>query len=685
MARNIALRNPWLSLGELNFAIQKLIDRIIFMRIAEDRGTEPYGQLREAAIDQRLAPPYSALFDLFGRADDRYNSGLFHFHTEAGRASLADVVSSRLKIDDRPLQQVIRGLYYPESPYEFSVMPPEVLGRVYEKFLGKTIRLTSSHRAIIEEKPEVRLAGGVYYTPAYVIDYVVGRTLGRLLNRRRHQHIDGRSASRAFRVLDPACGSGSFLLGAYDYLLRWYRDSYIADDPDGHARGRPPRLYRTLAGQWRLTLAERKRILLTHIFGVDRDSQAVETTKLSLLLKVLEGARDHLLSQQLEIFQERVPDLDSNIKCGNSVVESDVHTNRQGTLDYDAAEALRPFDWNYQFSKAMSQGGFNIVLGNPPYVRIQRIPHVESDYLFRKYTSLTGKTDLSVVFVERALQLCRPEGLIGFICTSQWTTTDYGRNLRGMLAGGKLHEVLNFGSLPVFQDAETYPAIFIIGHKEHDAVELREITVPEDLRVEALNSAPTTLMPRSRLTSRPWNLKPFDLFEHVERKRLATVRSGTLAAAAIGDLTGMDRVFVLSADEARELACDIVLPYASRGAAVRPFHDTAINKWVIYPYRPDKTGRPVLLPEAELRTKYPAVYHYLRHRRDELRQRMDSRRYYAAGADWYRHLRPVDLLPDPVGETDNERNRPPQYRGPASRRRRFQWGKCAGARARRRR
>jgi type I restriction-modification system DNA methylase subunit len=178
--------------------------------------------------------------------------------------------------------RILKRLYYPDSPYEFSVLPADILGQVYEQFLGKVIRLTAGHRAVVEDKPEVKKAGGVYYTPTYIVDYIVKHTVGRLL--------EGKTPKQAasLRILDPACGSGSFLIGAFQYLLDWHRDWYVADAP-GSAKKHAKALYQGRGGEWCLTTAEKKRILLKSIYGVDIDAQAVETTKLSLLLKVLEG------------------------------------------------------------------------------------------------------------------------------------------------------------------------------------------------------------------------------------------------------------------------------------------------------------------------------------------------------------------------------------------------------------
>jgi len=227
LARTIALRNPGLTQRELNFAVQVTIDRIIFLRICEDRGIEGYGEL-QALCDG--ANTYARLLDLYRKADQRYNSGLFHFEQERGRGEAPDTLTPSLTIDDKALKEILKRLYYPDSPYEFSVLPADILGQVYEQFLGKVIRLTAGHRAVVEDKPEVKKAGGVYYTPTYVVDYIVKNTVGTLL--------EGSTPKKAssLRILDPACGSGSFLIGAFQYLMDWHRDWCYGDGPQRHTK-----------------------------------------------------------------------------------------------------------------------------------------------------------------------------------------------------------------------------------------------------------------------------------------------------------------------------------------------------------------------------------------------------------------------------------------------------------------
>ncbi len=267
LARNIALRNPELSQRELNFAVQRTIDRIIFLRICEDRGIEEYGRLMSLLNGVTV---YKRLFHIFRNADERYNSGLFHFEKEKDRHELPDDLTPSLDIDDKLLKDIIKRLYYPESPYEFAVLPADILGQVYEQFLGKVIRLTTGHRAIVEEKPEVRKAGGVYYTPTYIVDYIVKNTVGHLVGAGFKPALTPKEVSK-IRILDPACGSGSFLLGAYQYLIDWHRDWYVNNDPQKWATGKKPVLYQALGGDWHLTTAEKKRILLNNIYGVDID------------------------------------------------------------------------------------------------------------------------------------------------------------------------------------------------------------------------------------------------------------------------------------------------------------------------------------------------------------------------------------------------------------------------------
>jgi len=417
LARNIALRNPNLTHRELNFAVQRTIDRIIFLRICEDRGIETYSRLMALQNGTQI---YQRLFQLFRQADDRYNSGLFHFRPEKERSEDSlDNLTPDLSIDDKVLKNILKNLYYPDSPYEFSVLPANILGQVYEQFLGKVIRLTPAHYAVVEDKPEVRKAGGVYYTPTYIVDYIVKQTVGKLVQGKKP---GPRGAVSKLRILDPACGSGSFLLGAYQFLLDWHRDEYIKDDPQKWTTGRTPRLYQTDTGEWKLTTDERKRILLNNIYGVDIDPQAVEVTKLSLLLKVLEGEDEQTISQQLVLFHQRVlPDLANNIKCGNSLIGPDFYKGQQmSLLDEEEMYRINAFDWKAEFPEIMAPGGFDAVIGNPPY---GAFADEGQQLYYRSHFETCQLTDDSfVLFMEKASSILNETGLFGMIVQSAWVS-----------------------------------------------------------------------------------------------------------------------------------------------------------------------------------------------------------------------------------------------------------------------
>ncbi|HEU68287.1 MAG TPA: restriction endonuclease subunit M [Candidatus Acetothermia bacterium] len=558
LARNLALRNPGLTQRELNFAVQRTIDRIIFLRICEDRGIEPYGGLQALLNGANV---YRRLGELFRRADERYNSGLFHFRPEKGRAEPPDELTLDLVVDDKVLKDILRRLYYPESPYEFSVLPADILGQVYEQFLGKVIRLTAGHRAVVEEKPEVRKAGGVYYTPTYIVDYIVEHTVGVLLEGKTPQEVGGftkawkRSAKlRPLRVLDPACGSGSFLLGAYQYLLDWYRKKYVEDGPEKHARGRNPRLYRGPGGEWRLTTAERKRILLTHIYGVDIDPQAVEVTKLSLLLKVLEGETHETLDSFYRLFQERaLPDLGANIKCGNSLIGPDFWEGKEYTLlDEEERYRINPFDWNAEFPDVFSgqNPGFDVVIGNPPYARIQTLRDShgkELPYLAAAFRSAARRYDLYMLFIERGFCLLNPGGVLGYICPHKFISADAGSGLRGFLASsaGRVR-LLSFGSRSVFSSATTYTGLLFVGRQGDGTLDFVELMGDEPTALNQINMSDCAAYELSSLSNSPWLLlnKP-DRQLLKKMNRMGTALGEVMEKILVGVQSGVDAVHIV--------------------------------------------------------------------------------------------------------------------------------------------
>jgi predicted type IV restriction endonuclease len=587
LARNICLRNPDLSQRDLNAAVQLTIDRIVFLRICEDRGIEDYGRL--GAL-QNGNSCYQRLLQLFYKADQKYNSGLFHFRKEKGRENV-DAMTPDMVIDDNILKDIFKNLYYPDSPYEFSVLPTDILGQVYERFLGKVISLTPGRRARIEEKPEVRKAGGVFYTPTYIVDYIVKKTVAKLVEGKKPGPRGG--ASR-LKILDPACGSGSFLLGAYQYLLDWHRDAYVADGPEKWAKGKTPRLYQSQKGQWRLTTEERRRILLNNIYGVDIDPQAVEVTKLSLLLKVLEGEDEQSIGKQMALFQERVlPDLSENIKCGNSLIGPDFYDHQQMDLfDQEAVFRVNAFDWDAEFSQIMAEGGFDAVIGNPPYVRQEGLQDSKA-YFAKKYSVYHGTADLYAYFIEKGVSLLKPDGRFAYIVANKWMRANYGKPLRYWMKQQHIVEIIDFGDLRVFTQASTYPCILVIQKnapaQTFSAATLKTLDFQDLLAHVRKNSYEVRQQP---LDDAGWSLVDQHTQDLLDKIRKTGVSLGEYVDGKIyrGVLTGLNEAFVIDEQTREQLiaedpkSAEIIKPFLA-GRDIKRYKPLSSEKYLIFTRR----------------------------------------------------------------------------------------------------
>ncbi|HET7088673.1 MAG TPA: N-6 DNA methylase [Anaerolineae bacterium] len=653
LARNIALRNPRLTIDELNDAVQRTIDRLIFLRMAEDRGIEPYGKLLALTPTPSAASPvgkastgegsvYAGLIDLCRAADAKYNAGLFDF------SSKGDALALKLKVDDGVLKPILAGLYYPQSPYEFSVLPAEILGSVYEQFLGKVIRLTPSHHAKVEEKPEVKKAGGVYYTPAYIVEYIVKNTVGKLVEGKAPKQLEG------FCVLDMACGSGSFLLGAYEYLLDYYLQWHIANSVSPMATGdkrsvisRSVPIYQAPDGSWRLTTAEKKRILTAHIFGVDIDQQAAEVTKLSLLLKVLEGESDETLGRQLALFPERaLPNLDANIKCGNSLIGPDYFSD-QLMPDTEELRRVNPFDWEREFPDAIKAGGFDCVIGNPPYIRMETFKPFK-DYLRANYACHDERSDLYAYFIERAHQVLKRGGRFGMIVSNKFLRANYGKPLRDFLnQNAAMERIVDFAGLPVFPGAtvrtivlltirstgEQRPTLYTppLSVDRFYAVARGSLSVEEAISESTYEVAPTALsqpvwsFAKREADDLMTQLKAENtaLVEYCEGQICMGVKSGLTEAFVINEET---RAAVLKRNRRAEEIIKLFL----NGRDIRRYSIDYKGLYLIYAYHGVDISR------------YPSIEEHLKPFKSRLQNRATQQAWYELQQPQYNFARYMD-------------------------------------------
>ena len=692
LARNIALRNPDLTTRELNFSVQRTIDRIVFLRICEDRGIEKYGWLQSLLDGSRV---YPRLIEFFRRADERYNSGLFHFESDPEREEPPDELTLSLEIDDKILKEIIRDLYYPDSPYEFSVLPPEILGQVYEQFLGKVISLTAGHRAKVEYKPEVRKAGGVYYTPSYIVNYIVENTVGKLL--------EGATPAAAsdLRVLDPACGSGSFLIGAYQKLLDWHRDWYaeklvplleagktvaskevfalLPDDyatnttntttgaGKGKGKGKGKKknqsnenhfpIFQASGGEWKLTTEERKRILLNNIRGVDIDPQAVEVTKLSLHLKVLEGESEETLSKQLKLFQERaLPDLGENIKCGNSLIGWDI-LEAHPEMTEEEIDRINPFDWGREFPDIMSRGGFDAVIGNPPYVRQEGLGEFKA-YFQKHYQVYHGIADLYTYFIEKGVSLLLPRGGFSYIVANKWMRANYGQPLRVWLKGQHIEEIVDFGDVQVFQKATTYPCIIRISKEEpHDSFEVAQIKTLRFANLRDYVEEHRYQVTQSDLDESGWSLANESVKKLLEKLRKAGTPLGEYVKGKIfrGILTGLNEAFVIDEETRTRLIAEdprseeLIKPFLA-GRDVKRYQPQKNDKYLILMPRGwtrerSNNAKDVL---GWLKQNYPAVANHLMPFAEAAQKRYDKGEHWweLRACDYYAEFeKPKIIIP----------------------------------------
>ncbi|RVG82219.1 Eco57I restriction-modification methylase domain-containing protein [Sinorhizobium meliloti] len=622
LAINIHANNPALGPAELTYAVQLFLSRIIFLRICEDRDIERYETLKALPI----ANTFDALIAELRRADDFYDSGLFR---------LIDDEPLGIRISDDVLHGIIEELYYPQSPYTFAVVETEVLGEIYEQFLGEIITIEAGN-VIIVSKPEVRESGGVVPTPRYIVDAILDRTLS--------PAIAGRSpaALAGFTVADICCGSGIFLLSVYEYLLDHYLEWYRNNNPASH---RGSRIYEVAGGQWRLTFEERRRILVDHVRGVDIDPNAVEVACFSLLLKLIEnenaaGLRDYVARHR----HAALPALDATIRCGNSLVSYGEWTAAVGAMPAAVRPRVNPFDWRAEFPAEFARSGFDIIVVNPPYTRIQHMQTYMPEELgfYRSprspYTTAREHNfDKYALFIERALMLLRPAGLLGVIVQHKFMTTRAGRALRQLIAGPHLlANVVHFGAKRVFgRSIDNYTCILVMDRAGRNTV---RVEIPDSLESWRYG-APAAVrdIPAANLTGDPWQFASEETQAIFQRIRTAfPTRLSAVAEVSVGVQTSADAIYMFPA--VRETAAAVYHHWNGRDwpiergivkpclqdVVIRPYERPDPNQWMIFPYElvPHNGGtRARLIQPDEMQRDYPGCWEYLTARRVELEAR----------------------------------------------------------------
>lgn len=401
LAKAFKKDNDTLTSLELTEATQKIIDRIVFIRFLEDKLIEQEHFISEFG---ESSSSWDDFLKCSKKMDIKYNGVVFKHH-------FIDDIKAGDNLEHE-FARICNDICHLNSPFDFQNIPIHILGSIYERFLGKQVVVTPKG-ASIELKPEVRKSGGVYYTPEHIVRYIVQKTIG--------AEIEGKSPKQISKMkfADIACGSGSFLIGVLDYLFS-YHNNYYQNNPnhalqDGCINEN---------GQWVMPLRLRQKILINNVYGVDIDSQAAEVTQVSLFLKLLEDETTASAHQMTMGFNEALlPSLSNNILCGNSLIGTDILF--ENILEDHEVERTNPFDFNHSFAEVMDNGGFDCIVGNPPYDVLEKernmdfLPHaILTEYIKnndRYDAAKGGKLNLFRFFVVRCIELTKEKGRYGFI------------------------------------------------------------------------------------------------------------------------------------------------------------------------------------------------------------------------------------------------------------------------------
>ncbi len=607
LARAFKNKNAELDGEDLTEAVTRTIDRLVFIRFLEDKLIEP-----ETMMDK-----FDSWAD-FVRASSRlnsfYNGIIFKPHF---------IDSPDFKPDDKVFADICGELSDKNTPYNFNYIPVHILGSIYERFLGKVIVATDK-RAHVEEKPEVRKAGGVYYTPEYIVRYIVENTIGKLIENKTPEEIS------EMRFADIACGSGSFLLGVYDYLLRYQTSYYNAAGKKGEAR--TAGCLENADGSFTLSIGQRREILRNNVFGVDVDAQATEVAQLSLALKLLEDATTATARAfQPKLGEKILPDMTKNIVCGNSLIDHDILDGQ--LFERNEERKLNPMSYDDKFPEIMRRGGFDAIVGNPPYVRMEAFKPIKN-YLKANFFSHGERSDLYAYFIEKANKLLNQHGKYGVIVSNKFLRANYGKPLREFLEqNATIEQIIDFAGLPVFIGATVRTIVLLTSPKNGEPT--TTLYAPP-LEIDKFNSLKTGLVSVSdaiaetsyevshtALKKEIWsfgNTESEDLIESL-KSRFTSLTKYCDGKICRGVVSGLIEAFVIDAQKRAEIleenpeADEIIKPFLN-GRDVRRYSVEAKNQFLIYTFHGVNIG------------KYPAVKKHLAPFKDKLENRATKQAWY---------------------------------------------------------
>ena len=604
---------------------QKLLDRLLFILFAEDAGLLPpnmilqildeWQQLKDLDMD---VPLYERIKKHFGYLDTGYKSSKYEIFAYNGGLFKPDEVLDNLKISDEILAEHTRSL----SAYDFeSDVDVNILGHIFENSLSEIEEVTQQITNGEAPKTSKRKQDGVFYTPQYITKYIVENTVGRLCTEKKkelniiEEEYDSEQRRQLktkqrlldqlkeyrewllqLTILDPACGSGAFLNAALQHLIKEHKH---IDELEKKVLG------------YSLEFQDvEHHILENNLYGVDINEESVGIAQLALWLRT---AKKH----------RKLNSLNQNIKCGNSLISD------------PAIAGDKAFDWQKEFPQVFEKGGFDVVIGNPPYVQLQSLGAMSDAYAQCGYETYNKSADLYCLFTERGHSLLKQGGLQSFIMPNKWMLVSYGKELRKFMAKTDLQQIINFGDIQFFDEATIYVCIFVTGKSDKRNGEVQALSLNQKTyHGDFIHEVPEQLAtyPVETFGEAEWIIQPKAHFNILQKMQKGTALKDMPISINYGIKTGFnDAFFIDGATKDRLIAEDpksaeLIKPLL-RGRDIQAWMPVWEDQYLLFvpwhfPRHLDTSIQGCSIEaEKDFETQYPAVYQHLQKHKEKLSAR----------------------------------------------------------------